>query len=364
LKSFYEVALLLYYNTKINNFFSNKDIVACYIYHDTLGGVFSLFNKKCVEKGIKLVAPPCAYQNPQIPAFRRSKIYYLNYYNKGGLILNKWIKDKFPNQFYVFEKHCLLFYNPYEIIAWSILNMLPKKPWVVGANYCDFTCVEDYYIKKLRIESGVQDYKLKVISHVDTDLIWQSKLAGINMLSSKGHINSDMKYIVYSVPQLFQEGYMSDWNEFIEHLKLIVSLLCKTNQNVLLVLHPKMNIKDYKILETLFNCKIYAGPTAQVVAMADFYISAGSSTNYWALLSGAIVIDTNKFYENSPNYYDYLDSVFEVNNTLSLTKTLYRLINDSEYYSSIQQKVFSDQKKWLPVFDGKAGNKIVALIDS
>jgi len=48
---------------------------------------------------------------------------------------------------------------------------------------------------------------------------------------------------------------------------------------------------------------------------------------------------------------------------MKLSKVLNRLIDEPDYFSAVKQKVSSDQKKWLPVLDGKSGEKIAALIN-
>lgn len=366
IKAALEIIDILVFSKRINKFLINKEIKACYIYNDSLGGIFSLFCKLCRQKGVKIISPPCAFQNPNTVAYRRSELKYLQYNNIGGLIINKYLKKYLPNQFYYFNSKYLLFYNPFEIIAWSILSILPENPWLVGANYTDITCVENYYIKNTRIESGINKDKIIVIPHTDTDIIWKNKFNKhkAQTFNNKKIKSNNKKTVLYSIPQLYQEGYISSWDKYILHLKSIISFLCSTNQFIQLVLHPKMDIKNYIFLEGLYSCKIFEGPTAKAVPTADIFISAGSSTNFWALMSGAIVIDTNKFYEESPNYYDYLESVFEVYDFKSFESILNNLINDPQYYSSVKQKVLYDQQKWFPPLDGKASEKILDLIES
>ena len=363
IKAGLEIIDLIVLSRRIKKFIFKKDIKACYIYNDSLGGLFALFNKICQEKGIKIISPSCAYQDPNTSAYRRENLEYLQYKNKGGLLLNKIFMKYLPDQYFSYNNKKLLFYSPFEIIAWYLLSILPKKPWIVGANYSDITCVENYYIKNIRIEYGINEKKIKVIPHIDTDVIWKS----INNSKSKYRMNKISKYnkkktILYSVPQLYQEGYIIGWNKYEQHLKSIVSILTDTKQFIQLVLHPKMDIKDYAFLVESSNCRIMNVPTAKALASADIYISAGSSTNFWAIMSGSIVIDTNKLYENSPKYYDYLESVFEVNDINCFKYTLNKLISDSIFYNSIKRKVMIDNSKWFPQLDGNTAANIIGLI--
>jgi len=144
-----------------------------------------------------------------------------------------------------------------------------------------------------------------------------------------------------------------------------IRFFCQTLNDIqsdnLISLHPKMDSKNYKFIETEFGLPIASEPLAEILPVADiFFAAAFSSTIQWAILCKIPTVAYN-IYENMVSWHDHLRGVKTINRDKDLRPALETLILNSGYYSQMVEEQ-ARQSKYISPFDGKCTERIVDAI--
>lgn len=338
---------------------------AVYIYIDNPGDIFALFAVTCLKRKIKIVIPAASFQHPDLVAGTRDKHPYMTINSFGSPLINFLIKKYFPNQFYSYKGKEVLHYMAYEVLAMHLCGILPPYPWVRGKNFCDIICVEDFYQKERLIQLGVEANKIAVTGHIEFDNLWQVKQRHTKMeIYDKYNFQKDKVLIVLALPQLKYHNVVKTWEEHWQEMEFYVQSAVGSKQNVLIVLHPKAHKEDYKFLTQKYNCALHMGQTSEVVLFADIFVAGGSSTIFWAISCGAIVIDfspLNGYTQESP--FAYLKSIVRIYKRAELAQEINRLANEPTVFLSRREQVLDEQKRYCVPLDGHNHHRFLSLID-
>jgi len=274
--------------------------------------------------------------------------------NKINSLYNIFLSFKFKK--YQIQKKD--FYPFFIMNALYKFGTLSKNPWIMGNGYSDIICCNNTYTYQQFINDGVDEKKLIVTGDVSYDEIFlnlKNKNKNKNSFYKKNNIDFHKKNILVALPQLAEDGIMP-WNQHWEEVNFICNSLDKLNANILISLHPKMNIDKYKFLEGKFNLKIIKQNLSTSIPYADLFIATYSSTILWSILCkiNTIVID---FYNLDRSFYNSLKS-----------PRLFK--KKSEYISFIEnqpfKKKFFDEDlnllSFQKTFDGNVINRYIDLI--
>ena len=230
----------------------------------------------------------------------------------------------------------LLFYAGLHTLALASCGMLPLNPWVLGGGDTDYLLVDGFDARHQAIGLGVKPEKIYVsghISHDDMFARFSQKESILEGLVDKYNLDTGKKLIVCAVPHLAEHGMIS-WTKHWQDVEALVGILAGSEQNILLSLHPKSDIEQYRFLEGKLACRIADENLDEIIVAAWLFVAGYSSTVRWAALSGipAIVLDFNTL---GYDLFDSWDGVVKVYHPQELQDSLERVIRGDDYYQGL-----------------------------
>lgn len=209
------------------------------------------------------------------------------------------------------QLHEGLFYQPPSVLsAYERFGALSTYPWCLGNGLSDVICVDGEVTAQRYRNDRVAPEKIRIVGDVVYDKIadaFQRRREIRAALMEKYEFDATRKLIALALPQLAEQGVMA-WEPHWKEMRFLAEEVSKTQQNLLLSLHPRMNPKDYAFLEREYPCRIATERLSDFVSAPDLFIANYSSTVIWAVLCGVktIVVD---FYGLNYKFFDYLQSV-------------------------------------------------------
>ena len=288
------------------------------------------------------------------------QIFFNNYATqkiKPNLLTSKYIVNSQRTLTYKVARHS--YYYPHYIgNSLNNFGVLTKNPYVMGSGSSDILCIDNHYNKNLYVRAGVEEKKIHIVGDGNYDLLYkqhsQRDVIRQNIFK-KYHLDNDKKIIIIGLPQLGEHGELP-WDRHWQEIHFLIKSLHSLDQNILISLHPKMNINNYKYLEKKFDCKILNERLIDSLPSADLYIATYSSTVVWSVLCGinTVVID---FYGFNYTMYDYLNSIRKVEQKDNLKTTLENSLTEKVDFSKDWEKLSKNM-----VFDGRTMERYIELI--
>lgn len=202
-----------------------------------------------------------------------------------GLHLGKQLKDGYFWQ------------RPSILMALDELGLLTGNPWCMGNGPADIVCVDNASTLERYGDEGVPRHKLRIVGDTAYDALFacfamRDRLRA--QMVCDGLIEAGRKTIVIALPQFAEQGLM-DWAEHWREIEHLLAAVCNCGQNVLVSLHPRVNPEDYRHLEARYPLRLATEPLKDVLAVADAFVAANSSTVFWAVLCGIPVVVLDYF---------------------------------------------------------------------
>ncbi|OVE81353.1 hypothetical protein BVY03_03985 [bacterium K02(2017)] len=365
MRGLFSFIYLKVYSLKINKLLDTIKPKAVYIYRDTLGGSFAYFASECKKRNIKIILVMAAYFHPDTTAFGRYENFALR---ADSWLRSPWInyliKKYLPNQYYHYKGVAVQYLFAYELIALFMAKCLAPYPWVNGKNFADTVCVFDSKLQKDYQALGIAKENIKVVGHIDCDLIHLNlKNKSKAQFFKELDFDPNKKCLVLALPQIKEHDIVESWEEHWVEIEFLVKHMTNTGHNVLLAMHPKMDLKRYEFLENKYTCKIYRGKTADTIGYADVMVTAGSSTSLWAVQSGVVVINLG-FYGWSIEQFSFCNSIKNIYDRNDWPAIIEKTVNDNEYFLERKTLVEFDQKQYFLPLDGKNMQRHLELIES
>lgn len=252
------------------------------------------------------------------------------------------------------------YYYPHPIaMALKKFGVLTHDPYVMGKGKSDVLCLNNIYYKDKYVELGVEPTKIKVLGDASYDTVYENykkkNLVKDNIVT-KYSLKNDKKIIIVALPQLGEHDILP-WDEHWKEISFLMTSFEQLGQNVLVSLHPKMHVGQYRFLESEFNCKILDERLADALVSADLFVATYSSTVVWAVLCGikTLVVD---FYGLNYNMYDFLTSITKVDSREKLATALNSSLNVDTDFSTDWANLSKDA-----VFDGNTTQRYLELIN-
>ena len=265
---------------------------------------------------------------------------------------------KFPDQFILNEERKIGFYYGWQIRALDYLEMLPEKPWTLGASKADYLLVRGEAEKDENIKYGLPLSKILVTGDPDYDVLYNTML---NKKECKKSIydfyqfSSGKNLIVASLPQTFEHKVLS-WDDHWKMIEHICKNLAQQDSNVLLSLHPKMDIKNYQYLEKDFSITIARHSLSEILVAADVFVAGqGSSTLLWAMLCNIPTVVCDWFGLNYKQ--DYWQAKMDIVTDAKVFGEALSNNMEVTYRQSKVKELEQFDKKIL--YDGQAMNRLV-----
>lgn len=257
------------------------------------------------------------------------------------IIFSKYKKQAFKN---------LYFLPSFLFVALERFKTLSKTPWVNGGGLSDIVIMSNEIGTKSNLKLGIDKKKLKILGDISLESIYntyKNKALIKKDILNKYHLSDNKKVMIISLANWWEHNMADKKTHFdIVYHTIESALKFETEYNFLLILHPSMNINDYKFLENKYNIKIATEKTMYLLPIADIYITNYSSTVAWSILCNIKTLIVG--YHQKLHIYDDFNSIEIVIEKTNLEKQLFTLINSKidfnhDHKLLSRELVFNDQ---------------------
>lgn len=249
------------------------------------------------------------------------------------------------------------FQAPFILNAARRCGTLSSYPWWVGNGISDIVCVDSQHTLDQYVANRVARDKIAIMGHIQLDSIFHSYRQRADLrqrLVEKYGLQSDKALLVLSVPQYAEQGYIA-WPEHWREIDSIVNNASKAGQNLLLSVHPRSDISQYRYLAERFNCCILSESLAEIIGAADLFLASNSTTFVWSVLCG---IPTIALKSPVRFLYDYLPSIRQVDDSNGLCSSINDMLTGPGVSFERDWHLLSREA----VFDGRYNERFIALL--
>lgn len=195
-----------------------------------------------------------------------------------------WTYLRLRNQVY----QGIFFQAPFILNAAKRCGTLSNYPWSIGNGLSDIACVDSEHTLEKYVENRVARNKIAIVGHVQFDRVFHSYKGRVSLrqrLFEKYDLIPGKAMLVLSVPQYAEQGYVP-WPEHWRDIDSIIESVSKAEQNLLLSVHPRSDVSQYRYLAERYDCRILLEPLADVIGAADIFLASNSTTLVWSVLCG------------------------------------------------------------------------------
>lgn len=261
---------------------------------DRMGGILQGFLKN-IQK-IPIIRVPvgatCDYNKGFFQRYYNCELILSNRFwdlNRLQLLINKyWVKE-------VNGEYRTFYPLGYTMAGW-VNHMISMHPWVSGGG------------KATHVLAMSDDERERILEEVDKPVVVTGLLEDSYILSQdrekvssflKAKYNVREKVVVLAMPQLAEHS-MTTWDIHKANMRVLIQLLNEIFGKILISLHPKSDIENYKYLLEYGICSFLDERLRDAICGADILVAVSSSTVLrWAelLQIGKVVLDVKYLQE-------------------------------------------------------------------
>jgi hypothetical protein len=317
------------------------------------------FLRYCLQYGKKSVIVPIA------KAASPTAIAIASRNNKNlDASLHLLLRTLFPRQCYYdsISEKLLFYYKPSEMIALYLNRMLPANPWVIGGGASQRVLVDGEEALDALVTLGCEPQKIEITGHSSHDTIFH---AFTNQKNLKAELIQEYGFgarniIVLALPQLAEHNILG-WDEHWQEIEFLMQSVSNIDSNVLISLHPKMDYNEYAKRAERFDLAISRKSLAQIIPVADIFMSTFSSTVQWSILCEipTLIFD---FYNLNYKIYDFAFPGVLVIRDKNVFESTLRNIHEDEVSRINMTNYLKSIKHKISPFDGKCTSRILKNI--
>ena len=259
----------------------------------------------------------------------------------------------------------ILFSPGWRTLGLFIAGMLPQKPWVMGANGCDYMVQQGHEKMAQFVRAGVPEHKCVLVGDPSLDQLFDSYMKRHEtkkQLVGKYKLSLEKTIVVFAVPNEAEHGYVT-YNQHLKTLDDYLQRIPNENIELLMVLHPKSSTSTYTALAKKFGAQIVDERLHTVIPIAQIFLAGVSTTNLWARLIGIPIITLN-FLEIDAEFCEGPDGVFVVTSPNEI-ETIFPVANKyavngipdeyRDHANELRRSIF---------FDGKSNERLLSFIST
>ncbi len=281
------------------------------------------------ERAVPTVIPYMVCSFPEAQVFLRRDRNQLRL-NARSTRFSKEVYRQFPEQ----EHGGVFFYSAEMTRALAEFGGLSDNPWVMGGGSSDVVCVDSEMTRSRYVAAGVSEGKLKVVGDIAYEQLHAAHTSRDQLredLVSEYGLSKDKKTLVVAMPQFWEHG-LADWGTHWRLAQQLVEQISESGCNILLSLHPKMELARYTPLEAKYACRIVRQRLFELLPIADVFVGTFSSTIFWAILCGIPAVVTDPLRMNYP-IFDELEHVTVVHAQERIGATIRSILSTEHDFS-------------------------------
>jgi hypothetical protein len=271
-----------------------------------------------------------------------------------------WLSKLIPSQTHTTEEKTVNFYTPITAFLLLLMGVLPRNPFQMGGGgRADCLLVHGEADKDLQVAAGLPPKNAFVLGQPSSDLLHDQLVRkpqriGIASLIG-GAFLSDRSTAVFAVPQPFAEA--PNWTR--SSLISVRDSLITAGYNVVLSIHPKQRVENYKHMELDGYAYLASAPLVSFLGYSDLYISSYSSTVRWAMLS-ALPLAVVDYHEENCRIFDDLPMIPILRSGIALEAWLLEM-KDATNKAKLSEKLRA-VSSYYQCFDGRSTDRVVMKI--
>jgi hypothetical protein len=316
------------------------------------------------RRGIQTVAVPFALSDPEADCLSRQNNKKFN--PNVGWGFERYLKRRmyvlYPKNIWSGNGGEKMFFTSGQ--AWALMKLggQLEQPWTFGGGITDLVTVfGDFDYRKL-VDSGVSPSKIFITGQSSVDTLYgisRNSSEVRNSLIQHYNLSKKLPIIICAMPQYLEHGLLSAKDHWYLVEQLLKSL-STVKASIVLSLHPRSKLTDYKNIAKTYNAAIATQPLITIMAGADLFVSAMSSTVRWAILlrTPTIVLDDLKQFRQSVIPVKGVQFVRQRNHLAQLAEKL--LFDESERQGIIRS--LNHEAFDLDPFDGLNSNRLINLL--
>ena len=234
-----------------------------------------------------------------------------------------------------------------RIVARHLLHIAPPNPWTLHSGYSDKILVESGAMENMCILEGLPGKKLRITGSAAHDQMFEE-------MKNKNPIE---KVVVTALPpDMIASRPQCDFKTYDDLVRFWVSSITEISRNrgylnIVVCLHPSVDVKSFLWLEKEYEVKISRNPTYIEIARCNLFVASVSSVIQWAIACGRPVINYDVY------RYKYVDYVAAPGvKTIEEKDQFLQLLNFPP-----------SPPEWVNIFfgkiDGKAHERLIKEID-
>jgi len=316
------------------------------------------------QHGISTVAVPFALSDPDADWLGRHGKENFQPNCGWGIerLLKRRMRELYPSNIRVRNGEEKMFLTAGQ--AWLLMKFKGEfeRPWAYGGGITQVATVFGEFDRRKQISLGVKAQKLYVTGQSSIDLLHNLSNSQSEVriaILEKYSLRKSCPIIICAVPQYLEHGLLIEK----EHWALIDQLLgslASTGANLLLSLHPRSRLQDYRECATAYGAIIADQPLIEILAAADLFVSALSSTVRWSILLRTPTIVLDDFNQGGQSMFAG-KGVHFVQQRNELTALAVNLLTNSNERAEIK-RLLDQQACELDPFDGSNSSRLVQLL--
>ena len=249
-----------------------------------------------------------------------------------------------------------------EAIARELTDTAPFNPWLVNTGHADAIAVESAAMEQAYLKFGFQHAKLKPIGHPLQDtlaVVARERLARRAALFAQYNLSANRPLAVVAMPPDQLASRSGVYRQYADVISAFARLPGElAGVNVVVSPHPNISAEGRALIQAT-GAVLVETTVADLLPLADLYISSVSSTIKWALGCGIPVIDFDCY---GYGYADYLalPQVMSASDEMAFRSALVRFGNHEER-AQLVALARCGAEHW-GAFDGLAIDRLVELL--
>lgn len=331
---------------------------------DIVGHDMALYIRVGHDLGIPAILLPGWMASAREPA--ELQLYNPDHYLRNPM---NWIFCHFFPRWHFYHKGRGLIRLPaQEALALETLNLAPPLPWILHSGFADMIGVESEVAKNYGLREGLPSQQILVTGSHTHDTLYKGIVERIERrraIYDRLSLNPERPLIVCALPpdMLYGTGGRPEC-EFSDYRSLVVGFLepiqSQLGSHFLLCLHPSAK-KDKLSFVADYGAIIVDEHVADLLPLADVYVSSISATIQWAIACSIPVINYD-VYNYCYTDYSGLNGVLTLKTQGEYIDALALMINDPSFLAarSADQNIVA--ASW-GLLDGKATERICNLLN-
>jgi hypothetical protein len=283
-------------------------------------------------------------------------------------VLNRFVGRLYPQWLYEYKGRRLLRLPGAHVLAREWLGLAPPSPWTLHSGYADAITVESHAMLDACVREGLPAHQLVFTGSAVKDVMAVALADAqrrCEQLYAELGLPQGRPLILCALPpdEFYREGGRPEC-DFRSHRELVefwvATLAGIPGWNVVLSLHPSLRADDWRDLERP-GVRISDRHTAELVPLCDVFVASVSTTIQWATACGKPVINYDVYRYRQEDYRS-IGGMMLMEERDAFASALARLTGDRTFYGDMVARQRACAEYWGRL-DGKAGERIVALVD-